>query len=98
GSNWLTGDTIRAFFSPAPADSLLAPAESNPKPERIMALGSARSFYASVRDSIRSEEPSRNYLLGNRIEVLFEDGEPSEVIARDAIGIYLEPSTEGEGG
>jgi hypothetical protein len=63
-----------------------------------MALGSARSFYASVRDTTRSEAPSRNYLLGSRIEVLFEDGEPAQVIARDAIGIYLEPSTEGEGG
>ena len=98
GSNWLTGDTIRAFFGVAPADSLLPPSEVDPTPERIMALGSARSFYASVRDTTRSEAPSRNYLLGNRIEVLFEDGEPSEVIARDAIGIYLEPSTEGEGG
>jgi len=98
GSNWLTGDTIRAFFGVAPVDSLLARLEADPTPERIMALGSARSFYASVRDSIRSEAPSRNYLLGNRIEVLFEDGEPAEVIARDAIGIYLEPSTEGEGG
>jgi hypothetical protein len=30
--------------------------------------------------------------------VLFQDGEPSEVVAKDAIGIYLEPSTEGGGG
>ena len=95
GSNWLTGDTIRAFFAVAPADSLLPPSEVDPTPERIVALGSARSFYASVRDSTRSESPSRNYLLGNRIEVLFLDGEPSEVIAKDAIGIYLEPSTGG---
>ena len=97
GSNWLTGDTIRAFFAVAPVDSLLPAAEADPTPERILALGSARSFYAAVRDSIRSESPSRNYLLGNRIEVLFLDGEPSEVIAKDAIGIYLEPSTEGGG-
>ncbi len=97
GSNWLTGDTIRAFFAVAPADSLLPASEADPTPERILALGSARSFYAAVRDSIRSESSSRNYLLGNRIEVLFLDGEPSEVIAKDAIGIYLEPSTEGGG-
>lgn len=97
GSNWLTGDTIRAFFSAPPVDSLRPPTESDPTPERLLALGSARSFYASVRDSTRSESPSRNYLLGNRIEVLFEGGEPSEVIARDAIGIYLEPTEEGEG-
>lgn len=96
GSNWLTGDTIRAFFSASPVDSLLPESEAQPSPERILAVGSARSFYASVRDSARSEAPSRNYLLGNRIEVLFKDREPSEVIAKDAIGIYLEPSAEGE--
>jgi len=50
-----------------------------------------------VRDSTRSAAPSRNYMLGNRIEVRFTDGEPSEVIARDAIGIYLEPQAEGGG-
>ncbi len=97
GSNWLTGDTIRAFFIVAPADSVLPASEADPTPERLTALGSARSFYASVRDSARSQAPSRNYLLGNRIEVFFEGGEPSEVVARDAIGIYLEPSEE-EGG
>jgi hypothetical protein len=97
GSNWLAGDTIRAFFGVSAAESLLPAAEVDPTPEKIMALGSARSFYASVRDSTRSEAPSRNYLLGNRIEVLFQEGEPSEVRARDAIGIYLEPSAEGEG-
>jgi lipopolysaccharide export system protein LptA len=96
GSNWLTGDTIRAYFSTSPADSLLPPSQADPSPERLLALGSARSFYASIRDSTRSEAPSRNYLLGNRIEVLFEGGEPARVIAQDAIGIYLEPSAEGE--
>lgn len=96
GSNWLTGDTIRAYFRVAPSDSLMPEVQPDPTPDRLMALGSARSFYASVRDSARSEAPSRNYLLGTRIEVRFEDGEPADVMARDAIGIYLEP--EGEGG
>ncbi len=74
----------------------------DPEPERLTAVGEARSFYAMVRDSTRSEAPSRNYLLGRQnyllgrqIEVLFENGEPSEVIALDAIGIYLEPNAEG---
>jgi lipopolysaccharide export system protein LptA len=98
GANWLTGDTIRAFFSGAPTDSLQPLSEADPTPERLTALGSARSFYASVRDSTRSESPSRNYLLGSRIEVLFLNEEPSEVIAKDAIGIYLEPGAEGGGG
>ena len=98
GSNWLTGDTIRAFFTTAAADSLLSPSEAESTPERLTALGNARSFYSSVRDSARSESPSTNYLLGNRIEILFRDGEPAEVIARDAIGIYLEPEAEGGDG
>ncbi len=98
GSNWLTGDTIRAFFTHAPGDSLLPPSEVDPTPERVTAIGNARSFYASVRDSTRSEAPSRNYLLGNWIEILFREGEPAEVIARDAIGIYLEPAAEGGDG
>lgn len=98
GSTWLTGDTIRAFFTPAPGDSLLPPSEVDPTPERLTALGNARSFYASVRDSTRSEAPSRNYVLGNWIEILFREGKPAEVIARDAIGIYLEPAAEGGDG
>ncbi len=97
GSNWLTGDTIRAFFSAPAAESLLPPSETDPTPERVTATGSARSFYATVRDSVRSEAPSRNYLLGDRIEVLFEEGEPAEVVAKQGIGIYLEPSDEGGG-
>jgi hypothetical protein len=65
--------------------------------ERLVASGSARSFYAAVRDSARSREPSRNYVIGEGIEVLFRDGRASEVHARDAIGVYLEPVAEGEG-
>jgi hypothetical protein len=37
-------------------------------------------------------------MLGRRIEILFRDGEPAEVIAQDAIGVYLEPDTEEGGG
>ncbi len=97
GSNWLTGDTIRAYFVVPQSDALLPASEVDPTPDRLTSTGNARSFYASVRDSTRSESPSRNYLLGSTISVLFSDGEPSEVVARDAIGIYLEPSSEGEG-
>lgn len=95
GENWLTGDTIRAYFTVA-ATAALAPEERpDPVPTSLVSIGEARSFYASVRDSTRSSDPSRNYLLGRRIEVLFRDGEPAEVVARDAIGIYLEPEAEG---
>ena len=98
GDNWLTGDTIRAFFQVEPPDSLGLSEQPDPEPTSLLAIGEARSFYASVRDSTRSADPSRNYMLGQRIEVRFQDGEPAEVIAQDAIGIYLEPDTEGGGG
>lgn len=96
GDTWLTGDTIRAFFITSPADSLTA--QPDPEPSKLIAIGSARSFHASVRDSLRSLAPSQNYMLGSRIEILFRDGEPVEVVAQDAIGVYLEPDTEGGGG
>jgi hypothetical protein len=98
GSNWLVGDTIRAFFGVESTDLVTDPGRADPEPKRLLSIGGSRSFYASVRDSLRSEDPSRNYLLGNRIEILFRDGKPAEVIARDAIGIYLEPGEEGGGG
>lgn len=94
GSNWLTGSTIRAFFAAGPAGPG-GDLSGDPQPERLTAVGDARSFYAAVRDSTRSDAPSRNYLLGREIEVLFKDGEPEHVTAKDAIGIYLEPGGEG---
>lgn len=99
GGNWLTGDTIRALFAPPDSGDAVptGEAEADPEPVRITAVGAARSFYALVRDSTRSELPSRNYLLGKRIDVFFTGGEPSNVIALDAIGVYLEPE-EGQGG
>ena len=65
---------------------------------RLRAVGDARSFYSAVRDSTRSVDPSRNYLLGSEIEISFEGGEASSLSGVDAIGVFLEPAKEGEGG
>jgi hypothetical protein len=54
-------------------------------------IGNASSFYRQVRDSASTVVPSRNYMIGRRIEVVFEDGEPETVTGLDAIGLYLEP-------
>ena len=35
--------------------------------------------------------PSRNYIVGQSIEVLFDAGEVAEVVGGQAIGVYLEP-------
>ncbi len=65
---------------------------------RIRVVGDARAFYAAVRDTTRTSIPSRNYLIGREIEILFEEGEASRVVGRDAIGLYLDPLEEGAAG
>jgi lipopolysaccharide export system protein LptA len=100
GSSWIAGDTVRAWFEPDPT-VIGDPATSeggNSRIRRLRALGDARSFFAAVRDSTRSLDPSRNYLLGGTIQIDFEGGEPQTLSGTDAIGVYLEPAEEGERG
>ena len=66
-------------------------AVDDPAMERLVAIGQASSFYRQVRDSTLTDQPSRNYMLGTRIVVFFEDGEPVTVRGENAMGIYLEP-------
>jgi lipopolysaccharide export system protein LptA len=103
GSSWIAGDTVKAWFEPD--DELISGSVADGKSEpgnarirRLRAVGDARSFYSAVRDSTRSLDPSRNYLLGSEIEIDFEGGEASTLSGVDAIGVFLEPAKEGEGG
>ncbi|MFQ5888721.1 MAG: hypothetical protein ACE5JR_01575 [Gemmatimonadota bacterium] len=97
GSNWIVGDTIFARFVPGSdgqpegVDSAPDAGDRRRPLDRLRAVGNARSFYAAVRDSARADRPSRNYLVGREIEVRFVDGEASEVVGQDAVGVYLEP-------
>lgn len=101
-ASWIAGDTVRAWFEP----DLSAPAEAsaddggtgNARISRLRALGDARSFFAAVRDTARSGEASRNYLLGSTIQIDFEAGEPKQLTGTDAIGVFLEPAEEGDSG
>jgi hypothetical protein len=100
GSSWIAGDTVRAWFEPDP-EAAVDPAsaeEGRARIRRLRAIGAARSFFAAVRDSIRSRDPSRNYLLGGTIQIDFVDGEPQTLSGTDAIGVYLEPAEEGDRG
>ena len=100
GSSWIAGDTVRAWFEPDPT-VIVDPASQesgNARIRRLRALGGARSFFAAVRDSTRSLDPSRNYLLGSTIQIDFEGGEPQTLSGTDAIGVYLEPVEEGQRG
>lgn len=101
-ASWIAGDTVRAWFEPDPS----APAEASAddggtgsaRIKRLRALGEARSFFAAVRDTTRSGEASRNYLLGSTIQIDFEAGEPRQLTGTDAIGVFLEPAEEGDSG
>jgi len=91
GADWLEGDSIRGWFE-APDESL-DPEGSPQQMRRLLAQGSARSLFSGVRDSTATARRSRNYLLGNAIEIEFINGEPDEVRAEQAIGVFLEPSS-----
>ena len=66
-------------------------AAGDPVMERLIAIGQASSFYRQIRDSTLTDRPSRNYMIGTRIDVFFENGEPVTVRGENAIGVYLEP-------
>ncbi len=89
--NWARADTLIAIFErpdDAAADSV---AVAEPAMSRLILAGGASALYRMVRDSMATSRPSRNYLLGVRIQVDFEDGEPLAVAGDHAIGVYLEP-------
>ncbi|WP_423929604.1 hypothetical protein [Candidatus Palauibacter sp.] len=89
--NWARADTLIAIFErpdDAAADSV---AVAEPAMSRLILAGGASALYRMVRDSMATSRPSRNYLVGVRIQVDFEDGEPLAVAGDHAIGVYLEP-------
>lgn len=87
--SWIEGDSIRAWFAlPRPG---AAGETGNQEIRRLRALGSARSYFAAVRDSAQDQRASRNYIIGESIDIGFLDGEPDTVTAGQAIGVFLEP-------
>ena len=89
--NWARGDTLIAIFErpdEAVADSV---AGAEPAMSSLVLAGEASALYRMVRDSTATARPSRNYLVGTRIQVNFEGGEPLGVVGEHAIGVYLEP-------
>lgn len=101
--SWIAGDSIRGWLEAAPPgdEPADAPGESTREATRIRRLraaGSARSFFSAVRDTTRAAQPSRNYIIGELIDIAFSDGEPVSVVADQAIGVYLEPSKRQAGG
>lgn len=88
-ASWLRGDSVRAWF-----ETTAGAADQEARLRRLRAIGAARAYFSQVRDSTRSTRPSRNYLIGRSVDIAFVDGEPSDVVSEQAIGVFLEPSAE----
>jgi len=65
--------------------------------ERLLAIGGARSLYQVEGESGPSGPLSRNYLIGEQIDVEFREGKARRVSAVRAIGVYLEPGAPSAG-
>ena len=89
--NWARADTLIAIFERADDAAADSVAAAEPAMSRLMLAGEASALYRMVRDSAATTRPSRNYLVGRRIQVDFRDGEPLGVVGEHAIGVYLEP-------
>jgi len=94
GADWIEGDSIRGWFTAADS-AHTEPGE--PLMRRLLARGAARSLFSATRDSTTTARRSRNYMRGEAIDIRFVAGEPEEVLAERAIGVFLEPAS-GEGG
>lgn len=89
GASWVRGDSVRVWLESAGA---AGGASANIR--RLRAIGEARSYFAAVRDSARTTRQSRNYILGSSVDIRFDAGDPVDVTAEQAIGVYLDPSDE----
>lgn len=90
--DWMRGDVVIAEFDSIPA----ADTTTRPKPKKIVATGTASSFYQLAGSTQARTLPNINYVRGREITILFEDRVVSSVdVVDQASGVYLEPSTEG---
>lgn len=101
GGNWVEGDTLVFVFSGETAgaaaaggstrEGAAADSSEEHRIERLLAIGAARSLYHVPPPADQPGPASHNYLIGQRIEVEFRNGEARRVSAERAIGVYLEP-------
>ncbi|HEX8694100.1 MAG TPA: OstA-like protein [Longimicrobium sp.] len=84
---------------PAPASADTAQGDTaDTEIERLLAIGDARSLYRLKNDSAgaRRGRPALNYLIGDRIDLTFEDGEVDVAHVRGLKkGVYLDPEQAG---
>ncbi|HEV2734595.1 MAG TPA: OstA-like protein, partial [Longimicrobiaceae bacterium] len=105
--DWVLGDTITGFFARrdsaavaaartaarAAGDTARSP-EEEVELERVVARGSARSFYRVREEGERiAGRPGMNYLVAREIELTLEGGELDVADARGLQrGVYLDPT------
>jgi hypothetical protein len=96
--DWILGDTITSFFvavEPAEAADEEAPAREEVQLNRLLARGSAQSLYRveSTRNGAPQAQTGLNYLVGDMIELTFDEGQLSVAEVRGLKhGLYLEPN------
>ncbi|HSU18035.1 LptA/OstA family protein [Longimicrobium sp.] len=89
------GDSVRLAGRPArPATAQGDTAKT--EIERLLAIGDAHSLYRMRDDSAKAgqKKPGLNYLIGDRIDLTFKDGEVDVAHVRGLKqGVYLDPDT-----
>ena len=100
------GEIVTEPPAPAAGEPAVSPPEEGPVQaptgsageqsiEWLLAIGGARSLYMVQPESGEGGEPSRSYLIGERIQVQFDEGKAQRVSADRAIGVFLEPEEGG---
>lgn len=90
--DWMRGDLIVAEFDSIPA----ADTTSKPEPRRIVATGSASSYYQVAGNDRTRTLPNINYVKGRVITVQFSNREVTIVdVVDQAAGVYVEPNPAG---
>lgn len=88
--DWMRGDVVIAEFDSIPPTDTT----SRPQARRIVATGSASSFYQLAGSGQEHSLPNLNYVRGREITILFADRAVSRVDVIDqSSGVYLEPTT-----
>ncbi|HEX6750729.1 MAG TPA: OstA-like protein [Longimicrobium sp.] len=91
------GDSVRLAGRPARPDTARGDTTKT-EIERLLAIGDARSLYRMKPDSAHPLQPGQkqalNYLIGDRIDLTFKEGEVDVAHVRGLKqGVYLDPET-----
>ena len=88
--DWLRGDTIFAYFDSSA--SVINDSTAQPAIDKLLAVGSARSFYQIAPRDTAAIGPAINYVRGTTITVAFDNRTVDSVtITGQAAGVYADP-------